>query len=361
VNRAADREQKRGVAAGGEAGDGVETAPASGGLLVLVEPPDAEDGPGRFVLAAEGTRLARLLEGPLHLVTWPEGADLDVEALATAAAGLAERTRPAAVLLADTDTGRQLAPMIAYRLGSGCVTACSDVLVRDPAAPAGRAGRPVCMTPGRERTLVFVKPVYGGGLEQEIEPLHDTIPVVALDLTGMDAPETGAAALPVAGVLQVDVTPTPRVPRVRRLEMIRPDPRSVDLVHARRIVTAGAGSAGDALLAAVGELAELLEGSVGATRPVVDDGRLPKERLIGQTGRTVAPDLYVALGLSGSPHHLAGVKRAERILAINKDGSAPIFHFSDVGYVADLEMVLPALVKKIKEWRDASGGPDDSG
>ncbi len=125
-------------------------------------------------------------------------------------------------------------------------------------------------------------------------------------------------------------------------------------------MAAGSGSASENLLAAVHELAELLEGSVGATRPVVDDGRLPKERLIGQTGRTVAPELYLALGISGSPHHVAGVRGADRIVSVNRDVRAPIFQFSDVGYVADLEMVLPALVQKIKEWRDASGSPDES-
>ena len=121
------------------------------------------------------------------------------------------------------------------------------------------------------------------------------------------------------------------------------------------------GAAGADLLGTVRELADLLEGSVGATRPMVDEGHLPKERLIGQTGRTVAPDLYVALGISGSPHHVAGVRKAERVLSINRDVRAPIFQFSDVGYVAGLEEVLPALVAKIKAWRDETGAPGAGG
>ena len=120
------------------------------------------------------------------------------------------------------------------------------------------------------------------------------------------------------------------------------------------------GTASEGLLDAVHELADLLEGSVGATRPVVDEGRLPKERLIGQTGRTVAPDLYVALGISGSPHHVAGVRKADRVLSINRDVRAPIFQFSDVGYVADLEVgPSRALIAKIKAWRDEPG--EDTG
>ena len=90
---------------------------------------------------------------------------------------------------------------------------------------------------------------------------------------------------------------------------------------------------------------------------MTDEARLPKERLIGQTGRSVTPELYVALGVSGSPHHVAGVRSADRIIAVNRDVRAPIFQFSDVGYVADLEEVLPALVRRIGEWRDE---PSDS-
>ena len=120
-------------------------------------------------------------------------------------------------------------------------------------------------------------------------------------------------------------------------------------------MAAGSGVAGEGLRDAVGDLADLLDGSVGATRPVTDEGHLPKERLIGQTGRSVTPELYLALGISGSPHHLAGVRSADRILSVNRDVRAPIFQFSDVGYVADLEEVLPALVARIKAWRDEPG------
>ena len=238
-----------------------------------------------------------------------------------------------AVLLADTDLGRQLAPLVAHRLGSGAVVGCADVLVRDGG-------------------LVFVKPVYGGWLEQEIEAAPGTVPVVTLDLEGLPEPESAPAELPVPELLEIAPGPASAV---HSLELIPPDARTVDLVHAKRIVAAGSGSTGDDLLAAAQELADLLDGSVGATRPVVDDGRLPKERLIGQTGRTVTPDLYLALGISGSPHHMAGVQKAGKILSIDRDVRAPIFQFSDVGYIADLQNVLPALVQKIKEYRDAPG------
>ncbi len=337
MTTAVDRERDHTSCAESGAGD-TEVAPAPVGLLVLLEPGDGCDGLSGLALAAEGQRLARTLGVPIHLATWPEGAGSNLEGLTAAAVDLILKTRPAAVIMADTDTGRQLAPMIAYRLGYGCVTGCSDVFVRAGA-------------------LVFVKPVYGGWLEQDFEVLPGTVPVATLDLAGMEASDEKADRLPTPETLQVDVSLTGPV---RRLELISPDPRSMDLVHAGRIIAAGAGSVGEDLLAVVQELSELLEGSVGTTRPVVDDGRLPKERLIGQTGRTVTPELYLALGLSGSPHHVAGVRGAGQILAVNKDVRAPIFQFADLGYVADLRAVLPALVSKIKEWRDAFESPNVS-
>ena len=176
-------------------------------LLALLEPEDGGEGAPGSVLAAEGVRLARALGVSVHLATWPKSAGSDLEALASAAADLAGRTRPAAVILADTDAGRQLAPMIAHRLGCGCVNGCSDVLVRGG-------------------TLVFVKPVYGGWLEQEVEPVPGTVPVATLDLAGLEAPALTADRLPLPEVLQVEVS---SAERVRRLELIPPDPRSVDL------------------------------------------------------------------------------------------------------------------------------------
>ena len=324
-------------------------APAKGGrpgLLVVVEPPagEAAAAAGRVALAAEATRLAAALSGDVRFVTWPATADLDFGALATALAGAVTATAATAVLVQDGDTGRQLAPLVARHLGSCAVLSCSDAR---PAAPGG---------------LSFVKPVYGGWLEQEVTAAEGFIPVATLDLTGLDPSETAAAQAAAALAEAEVVSFAPEdFPRVHHLETRPPDARSVDLVHAKRIVAAGMGAAGADLLGTVRELADLLEGSVGATRPMVDEGHLPKERLIGQTGRTVAPDLYVALGISGSPHHVAGVRKAERVLSINRDVRAPIFQFSDVGYVAGLEEVLPALVAKIKAWRDETGAPGAGG
>jgi electron transfer flavoprotein alpha subunit len=320
-------------------------------ILVVAEPPagagDAAAAAARVALAAEANRLTAALDALVGFATWRETAEPDFPGLAAVVAGAARSAGGglAAVLIQDGDLGRQLAPLVAMLLGSAAVLGASDARVT---AAAG---------------LVFVKPVYGGWLEQAVWAAPGFVPVATLDLAGLELTESAAAqaaaALADAHVLEVAPAAAPgAMPRVRHLETRPPDARSVDLVHAKRIVTAGMGTANETLLAAVAELADLLEGSVGATRPVVDEGRLPKERLIGQTGRTVAPELYVALGVSGSPHHMAGVRKADRVVSINRDVRAPIFQFSDVGYVADLEEVLPALIDKIKAWRDAPAGGD---
>jgi electron transfer flavoprotein alpha subunit len=322
-------------------------------LLVVVGPPvdgDAAAAAARLALAAEAIRLAAGLGGQPRFVTWPPDNDLDFASLAASVAEVARSADPVAVLVQDGDAGRQLAPLVAQRLETGAVLSCSDARVGRPdlAAPAGADSA---------EGLNFVKPVYGGWLEQEVVAAEGFIPVATLDLTGLEPPEPAAQAAEaaLAGAEVIACAPE-AFPRVRHLQTVAPDARSVDLVHAKRIVAAGMGTANEGLLVSVHELADLLEGSVGATRPMVDEGRLPKERLIGQTGRTVAPDLYVALGISGSPHHVAGVRKADRVLSINRDVRAPIFQFSDVGYVADLEAVLPALIAKIKAWRDAPPG-----
>jgi electron transfer flavoprotein alpha subunit len=283
-------------------------------------------------------------------VTWQADAEtghgIGAAHVARALAEAVSRACPAVVVLADTATGRQLAAQLARHLGCGAILGCSDVLAAD--------GVPV-----------LVKPVYGGWLEQDCRsaigmPLVATLDLAGVEVSGAAEEEGATAGTEAFASAEVVEVLGEGSPSVRRLELVPPDPRSVDLAHAKRIVAAGAGGASERLLSAVGELADLLEGSLGATRPVVDEGRLPKERLIGQTGKTVSPELYLALGISGSPHHMAGVQKAGRILTINRDARAPIFGFSDVGYVADLEAVLPLLLEKMKAWRDGPRGADDA-
>ena len=354
-------------------------------ILVVLEPEDhvGADGGLHEVgarLVAEGVRLAAMTPQAqvapdagapvVAAVTWaaapgaaaatatddPAGvasAD-DLPAVAETLAAYAHRCNAHTVLCPDTDRGRELAPLIAAALGTCALLGVTDAV---PAATTDERGAPT----------TWVRPVFAGHLEQEVHFVTGAIQVIAIP-PGLLPPVGEEAQLKVE-MVTVAAPTTTRRGRVRQLELRPPDYRTVDLVHARRIVAAGAGAAGDTdgrALALVTRLAELLEGSVGATRPVTDDGRLPKDRLIGQTGKTVAPELYLALGLSGSPHHMAGVQGAQRILAVNRDPTAPILGFSDVGFIGDLREVLPELLGLIETWRDAgpavgAGSPEYAG
>lgn len=313
-------------------------ATSAPGVVVAVTPPPREGvADAGATLIDRAARLAEALGAESAALTWDLADEADLESLSRAAAGVLRDRGACVTLFADDDLGRQLAPVVALELGTAAVVGCADVVVRD-----GRA--------------VYVKPVQGGWLERELAFATGCAQVATVQLDAAPAAAGESPAAPGSPVPQWVVSPLPEREdadlRVRRLDLEPPDPRTVDLVHARRIVGVGVGGARDDLLGAVAELAELLEGSVGATRPVVDDGRLPKERLIGQTGRTVAPELYLALGISGSPHHVAGVQGAEHIVAVNQDEHAPIVSFSDTSFVGQLEDVLPALVRQLKAVRD---------
>ncbi len=139
----------------------------------------------------------------------------------------------------------------------------------------------------------------------------------------------------------------PGPPPTRIVERIPPDPQTVDVAEAEVIVSAGLGC-NEQAFAQVEELTRLLNASLGVTRPVYDLGRAGFERMVGQTGKTVAPRFYLALGLSGSMHHLGGLKDSKRVVAVNLDPKAPIFPNADEGFVADLREVLPLLIARVK-------------
>jgi electron transfer flavoprotein alpha subunit len=242
-----------------------------------------------------------------------------------------QEVQPRLFLLCDSDRGKELAPSIAHRLKTAAVTGCVAIEIDG------------------ER-LFYLKPVYGGQLEEKIFFPPGSLEIATIKQEALDKGlRVESTAIE---VVIKEFSILPEIIRTKQTELIPPDFRTTDIVHAKRIIGTGAGIADKQLIAVVEEFAELLQGSLGATRPVVDDGYLPKERMIGQTGKMVSPELYVSLGISGSPHHVAGIQESEKIIAVNKDFRAPIFQFSDIGFIGDLKKILPKLVKRIKEWKE---------
>jgi electron transfer flavoprotein alpha subunit len=304
-------------------------------------------------LLAEGHRIARILGGNLAAIflghPGPDQAMLtahgastlfhvDGDALAEYnceafgwAATTALKNIPFRMLLfAYSDMGSEVSAIVASRLGTTAIADCVDI----------RAD---------EGNLIYTKSVYAGQFELEISFAEEAREIAAMRTDLLAIRETPAAKAP--SVVRIPVIVPPEILRTRRLELLPPDSKTVDILYSDRIVGAGYGCMEPGLLSLVQELSELLGSSIGATRPLVDDGTFPRMRMIGQTGKTVSPALYLALGISGSPHHISGIQQSQKILSVNRDPRAPIFNFSDAGFVADLKSLLPRLIDRIKQYQ----------
>ncbi|HUQ41102.1 MAG TPA: electron transfer flavoprotein subunit alpha/FixB family protein, partial [Candidatus Limnocylindrales bacterium] len=248
---------------------------------------------------------------------------------ATAVAERAKASGAELVLIGATLNGRDLGPRVAAKLGWAYAADCTDVTGKDGAVLAKR-------------------PMYAGKVRATVKvPLPAVVSVRA-----------GAWTLP------ADVAP----PAVTEIDAAADDPRlvfdrlvatesggkRVSLAEARTVVSAGRGLKGPENWKLVEELADALSAATGASRAVTDAGWRPNEEQVGQTGKTVTPDLYVALGISGAIQHLAGMTSSKVIVAVNKDPDADIFKIADYGIVGDLFEFVPAFTEAVKKVK-ASG------
>ncbi|MFF5289556.1 electron transfer flavoprotein subunit alpha/FixB family protein [Paractinoplanes globisporus] len=253
-------------------------------------------------------------------------ADIDdflVAPKATVLADLIRRVRPAAVLLASTQEGKEIAGRLAVKLDSGLLTDAVAVAPDGTATQAVFAGQ-----------VIVTARVRRG------------VPLITLrpnSLTPSPAPAT-----PVVEPLAVAVTDADRLARVTERVVERKGARP-ELTEASIVVSGGRGVGSADSFALVEELADLLGGAVGASRAAVDSGFYPHQFQVGQTGKTVSPQLYVALGISGAIQHRAGMQTSKTIVAVNKDPEAPIFELADFGVVGDLFKVVPQAADEIRK------------
>jgi electron transfer flavoprotein alpha subunit len=240
--------------------------------------------------------------------------------------------KPWLFLMGNTTIGRELAPRLAALLETGMVSNCARMDLSHPESPK------------------FYRYVYGDQLYQEVIFQTDRIMVVTMDVRVLNAAPVAKSTR--LKTLEIEPALAAGPIRTKHLAFLPADYQTVDVTDADTIVAAGMGAATDELLPLVEELAGLIEGAIGTTRPVVDGGSIPKERMIGQTGKVVSPELYLALGISGASHHVGGIQDSGKIVSINRDRKAAIFQNSDVGVSADLKDVLPVLIEKIKKARE---------
>ena len=242
--------------------------------------------------------------------------------------GIIEQASPAFVLLPHTYTTRDFAPMLAARLRKALIT---DVVAISGTGTDAR----------------FTRPMFQGKLVAEVRPQGDGPFFITVQIGAYraDAVVKGAAA----PVSKADVAVDQGTIRQQPEAPFQEAKQAVDLGQAERIVAVGRGIKGQEHLPLAEKLAKAMGAELAASRPICDNGWLPMERQIGSSGQTVAPKLYVALGISGAIQHLVGMKGSRTIVAINKDADAPIFEVADYGVVGDLFELVPALVSELEK------------
>jgi electron transfer flavoprotein alpha subunit len=255
------------------------------------------------------------------------GAESESDAVVTAITQAARELAAAVVLVPDDARGREVAPRVAHRLQAGLVTE----VVKAEAA---------------EAAVTFQRNLYGGRclavLKAERFPVVATIKPRAWE-PAPEQPSGGNEVVRLEGEKEAAGSRTAVVERVAE------EVRGVRLENARVVVSGGRGCKGPEPFKQLEELATMLKGAVGATRAATDAGWVPVTRQVGQTGKTVSPDLYIAVAISGAIQHLAGMSASKTIVAINSDPDAPIFKVAHLGVVGDFKAVLPPFVAKCRE------------
>jgi electron transfer flavoprotein alpha subunit len=243
---------------------------------------------------------------------------------------LVNDAKPRIILFGQTATGRELAPHLAFKHEVGLSTDCLDLSIDSST-----------------KLLLQTRPVYGGNAQatfvSELLPQIATIRPKAMSPLEQDSSRTGEV---VPFKVEIDASAI----KVKVLETVKEEVSGIKLEDAPAIVCGGRGiGSADPFNTTLKELAELLHGAVGASRPPADNGWVPEAMHIGLTGKIVAPDIYFAVAISGASQHIAGCSGAKHIIAINKDPEANIFKEAEIGVVGKYEEVIPALTGKLKE------------
>lgn len=286
---------------------------------------------GRLVAAIAGHDVRSLAQslGAADAVACVEGAALDgfvPEAHARALTDLIVRVQPRLVLVPNTSMGMDLAGVVAVRAGLPLVAYCAQLAVE-------------------EGQVVATSQLYGGKIWAESVVAGPGIVAV---LAGSFPAEAGK----LAGTPSVDVIPAALDGlRTRFRRLIEPEAADVDITKADVLVCVGRGIQDKDNIPMVDELARALGGVLCASRPIVDNGWMPKNRQVGKSGLAVKPKLYLAVGVSGAPEHLEGMRDSGLILAINSDANAPIFDAAQYGVAGDLFEIVPSLTEKARAAR----------
>ncbi|MDR2889098.1 MAG: electron transfer flavoprotein subunit alpha/FixB family protein [Lachnospiraceae bacterium] len=287
----------------------------------------------------QADRLAAYGADRVILVDDPELKEYRTEPYTHALASVIEKYQPEIFLVGATAIGRDLAPRVCARVHTGLTADCTQLDIGD---------FPINPIPGKEQKhnqLLMTRPAFGGNTIATIA-CPDFRPQMATVRPGVmqKQPKNEGAK---ANLEEFNPGFTPNHNYVEIVDIVKSVANVVDIMDAKILISGGRGVGGPENFGMLEELAEAIGGTVSCSRAVVDAGWKPKDLQVGQTGKTVRPGLYIAVGISGAIQHLAGMEESDVIIAINKDETAPIFEVADYGIVGDYKKILPALTEKL--------------
>ncbi len=323
-------------------------------ILVVAEVREGEIKKVTFEMIGAGRRIAEELGGEVHALLMGSGVSHLADSLppygaqkvyladdpalekyapegyAKLLADVIKAKDPFLVLLAASTRGKDLAPRVAAKLAVGLASDCTDMEVQDGC-------------------LIITRPIYAGKAIAKV--VVETRPQMATVRPNIFSPlePDGSRSAEVEKV-PVDACDI----RAKVVEVLKKAGERMDLTEADIVVSGGRGMKGPENFKILEELADVLGAAVGASRSAVDAGWIDHSHQVGQTGKVVTPNLYIACGISGAIQHLAGMKTSKYIVAVNKDPEAPIFKVADYGIVADLFKVVPVLAEEFKKLKAES-------
>lgn len=259
----------------------------------------------------------------------PELATYVTEPYAQAIYQIIRDNKPSIVLIGATTIGRDLGPRLSARVETGLTADCTGLEISE------------------ERDLLMTRPAFGGNLMatiicKEHRPQMSTVRPGVMRLAPRDLERKGT-------IEDVKVTFDKSKFRVRVIETVKETKNLIDITEANVLISGGRGVGNMEGFDMLRAMAGTIGAEVSASRAMVDAGVLGHERQVGQTGKTVRPDLYFAMGISGAIQHLAGMEESDYIIAINKDKFAPIFNVADLGIVGDVRKIIPLLTERLKK------------
>lgn len=324
------------------------------GILVLGELNDGKLQPSTNELLVAGRNLAEMLgeevavaipgsgldgiadsaiaqgADKVYLVEDPLLAEPQVDAQLAAFEFVCRQAEPSVVLIGRTQSGRDIGPRLAFRLGVGVAQDCVGIEIDSST-----------------KRVVATRPVYGGNALSKVTfpESNPQVAVIRGKIFEPSAPDSSRSG----EVVTVQPNLDPSVIKARLIESVQSESVGVRLEDAAIVISGGRGLGGPEPFESLEELAKMLGGAVGASRAACDAGWLDHSYQVGLTGKTITPDVYITIGISGASQHMAGCSGAKQLVAINKDAEANIFKEASFGVVGDWKNVLPAFIETVRE------------